>query len=234
MFFVILRFRRDVYTISTSCSHVVLYVRTQRLTPANVQQGDTPLEVVVATRWEIPPRSNGGYTTEQQKYTATATVQYVIVRWRHCLSAGRTLRRRRRPGGGERRARRVCESVWMNPRRLGPVLPIIQQVAIGQPVAGWKTHGHAGGGPGGPPLRSLPCFCCCCCRRCCCRRPVHRRDLNVHRSQVAISVDRFWSTVEPRWWSSAYPYPYPSAYTRSYIIIFYFTIPSIYKFYFAI
>lgn len=132
----------------------------------------------------------------------------------------------------------------MNPRRrLGPFLPTVQQVAIGQPVTGWKTHGRAGGGPGGPPLRldaavaaSVRCY-----RR---RRrhrhhSVHRRYLNVHRSQVAISVDRFWSTVIPPQWSSsrAHPCPYPSdtytyahRYHYSYTVYFPFDKSYIYNF----
>lgn len=49
-----------------------------------------------------------------------------------------------------KRARaRVCAAspYQRTPVASGQVFAAVQQVAIGQPAAGWKTHGRAGGGP---------------------------------------------------------------------------------------
>lgn len=132
--------------------------------------------------------------------------QYVIVRWRHRVSV-RALRGggggvvRGRRGARKTRRARVCvrttlacvcvRASWMNEppvalgRSSGPFnrSPLVNRWPGGKPTVARV------GGPAGRPYVRRRRFCCRC------RRSVHHRDLNVHRSQVAISVDRFRSTV---------------------------------------
>lgn len=93
-------------------------------------------------------------------------------------------------GGGEQARARVCVCA-PRPRTNEPPSPrgrssrpFNRSPLVNRRPGGKPTVARVGG-HGGPPL-------CVCRRR---RRPVHRRDLNVHRSQVAISVDRFWSSA---------------------------------------